>query len=256
MTKQEFMYRLAQQLVSLPPEERVCALKFYDEYFADAGEENWEAVLRELGSPEEVARTIKEDFAQRNPGYQPDAGSASQYNYRPGPQYQPGQGRQAYTTYPTYTANPAYRPTGPAGYGGVPPQETRKRMSGGSIALIIVLLILGSPVWLPLLLVVLALAAGLGIAVVAVVVALATAAVAVTCGLVVLGVGCAWSSVTAMALPLGMRLLGIGGGLVFTGIGMLICLAGLWLALRVVPGLFRWLVDLFRRLFHKKGGAR
>ncbi len=63
MTKQEFMYRLAQQLISLPPEERVCALKFYDEYFADAGEENWEAVLRDLGSPEEVARTIKEDFA-------------------------------------------------------------------------------------------------------------------------------------------------------------------------------------------------
>ena len=49
MTKQEFMYRLAQQLVSLPPEERLCALKFYDEYFGDSGEENWEALLRDLG---------------------------------------------------------------------------------------------------------------------------------------------------------------------------------------------------------------
>ena len=55
MTKQEFMYRLAQQLVSLPPEERVCALKFYDEYFADAGEENADAVIRDLGSPEEAS---------------------------------------------------------------------------------------------------------------------------------------------------------------------------------------------------------
>ena len=73
MTKQEFMYRLAQQLLSLPPEERVCALTFYDEYFADAGEENVQQVIQELGSPEEVARTIKEDFAQRNPGYDPNS---------------------------------------------------------------------------------------------------------------------------------------------------------------------------------------
>ena len=87
MTKQEFMYRLAQQLLSLPPEERVCALTFYDEYFADAGEENVQQVIQELGSPEEVARTIKEDFAQRNPGYDPNS---PQQPYRPGPPDQPG----------------------------------------------------------------------------------------------------------------------------------------------------------------------
>lgn len=238
MTKQEFMYRLAQQLVSLPPEERVCALKFYDEYFADAGEENWEAVIRELGSPEEVARTIKEDFAQRNPGYKPDAGSNSQYAYRPGPRYQPGQGRQTYTTNPT-------------DYRSSPPQVYRKGMSGGSIALVVTLLILGSPIWITLL----AVAFALVVALAAVVVSLVIAAVAVTFGLVVWGVGCAWVSVTTLALAPGLRLLGLGGGLIFAGIGLLVCLAGIWLVLRVVPGFFRGLVDLCRQPFHRKGGA-
>lgn len=235
MTKQEFMYRLAQQLITLPPEERVCALKFYDEYFADAGEENLAAVLQELGSPEEVARTIKEDFAQRNPGYDP----GSQYTYRPGPQYQPGQGRQTYTTNPEN-----YRQAGG------PPQVYRKGMSGGAVALIVALLVLGSPIWLTLLVVALGLVIGLaGLAV-----GLVAAAVAVTAALVLGGVGCAWAAVTTLALTPGLRLLGLGGGLVITGAGLLIALAGIWLALHVLPWLFRGLVDLCRAPFHRKGG--
>ena len=134
MTKQEFMYRLAQQLLSLPPEERVCALTFYEEYFADAGEENVQQVIQELGSPEEVARTIKEDFAQRNPGYDPNS---PQQPYRPG-----------------------------------------------------------------------------------------------------------------------LRLLGIGGGLLILGVGLLALALCVWLAANVLPGLFRGFVELCRKPFHRKGGAQ
>lgn len=237
MTKQEFMYRLAQQLISLPPEERVCALKFYDEYFADAGEENLEAVLRELGSPEEVARTIKEDFAQRNPGYDP----GGQYTYRPGPQYQPGQGRQ------TYTTNPADYPRQNTG---APPQVYRKGMSGGAVALVVVLLILGSPIWLTLL----AVAFGLVLGAVGLVIGLAVAAVAVVAALLAGGVACAWAAVTALALTPGLRLLGLGVGLVITGVGLLATLLGIWLAVNILPWLFRGLVDLCRMPFHRKGG--
>ena len=236
MTKQEFMYRLAQQLISLPPEERVCALKFYDEYFADAGEENWEAVLRDLGSPEEVARTIKEDFAQRNPGYDP----GSQYTYRPGPQYQPGQGRQTYTTNPdTYIRQ-----------GSGQPQVYRRGMSGGAAALVVVLLVLGSPIWLTLLVVALGLVIGLA----GLVIGLVVAAVAATGALVLGGVACGWAAVTTLALTPGLRLLGLGGGLVLTGIGLLLALLGIWVAAHVLPALFRGLVDLCRRPFHRKGG--
>lgn len=236
MTKQEFMYRLAQQLISLPPEERVCALKFYDEYFADAGEENADAVIRDLGSPEEVARTIKEDFAQRNPGYDP----GNQYTYRPGPQYQPGQGRQTYTTSPE-----TYRQRGQA-----EPQVYRQGMSGGTVVLIVTLLILGSPIWLALLVA----AIGVFLALAGVVIGLVVAAVAATGALVLGGVSCAWAAITALAITPGLRLLGVGGGLLLTGIGLLAALLGIWIAVHVLPALFRGVVDLCRRLFHRKGG--
>ncbi len=236
MTKQEFMYRLAQQLISLPPEERVCALKFYDEYFADAGEENWEAVLRDLGSPEGVAQTIKEDFAQRNPGYDP----GSQYTYRPGPQYQPGQGRQTYTTSPE-----TYHQRGQA-----EPQVYRQGMSGGAVVLIVTLLVLGSPIWLALL----AAAVGVILALAGVVIGLVVAAVVATGALVLGGVSCAWAAVTALSITPGLRLLGLGGGLALAGIGLLAALLGIWIAVHLLPWLFRGLVDLFRRIFHRKGG--
>ena len=239
MTKQEFMYRLAQQLISLPPEERVCALKFYDEYFADAGEENMEEVLRELGSPEDVARTIKEDFAQRNPSYDP----SGQYAYRPGPQYQPGGGRQTYTTNPTYRSQSYQNGQGQ-------PQVYKKGMSGGAIALIVVLLILGSPVWLTLLVALLGVVIGLFGALAGLVIAVVAAAF----GLIFGGIGCAWATATAFSITPGLRLLGIGGGLIIVGVGLLAAALCVWLAVHVLPGLFRGVVELCRRPFHKKGG--
>ena len=193
-------------------------------------------MLRDLGSPEEVARTIKEDFAQRNPGY--DTGN--QYTYRPGPQYQPGQGRQTYTTSPE-----TYRQRGQA-----EPQVYRQGMSGGTVVLIVTLLILGSPIWLALLVA----AIGVFLALAGVVIGLVVAAVAATGALVLGGVSCAWAAITALAITPGLRLLGVGGGLLLTGIGLLAALLGIWIAVHVLPALFRGVVDLCRRLFHRKGG--
>lgn len=238
MTKQEFMYRLAQQLVSLPPEERLCALKFYDEYFADAGEENWEALLRDLGSPEEVARTIREDFAQRNPGYQP----SGSYAYRPGPQYRPGQGPQTYTTSPENYIQRGYGPQ-PAVY---------QKRSGCGTVLLVTLLILGSPLWLVLLIAILGLFIGLAAALVGIVIAAVVAVVS----LVGAGVLCAWGAVTAMALTPGLRLLALGAGLMITGGGLLALVLCVWLAVNVLPPVFRWLVDLCRRPFQKQDGGK
>ena len=238
MTKQEFMYRLAQQLISLPPEERVCALKFYDEYFADAGEENADAVIRDLGSPEEVARTIKEDFAQRNPGYQPD----SQYQYRPGPQYQPGQGRQTYTTNPeTYAQR---------GYGPMPPYYPPKRSGCGTAAL--VLLLIGSfPVWFVALLVLLAVIAG----VLAGLVGILAAVVAVIGVLIVGGLAWAYCAVLELIATPGLALMGVGVGLAMAGVGLLGFALCAWLAVSVLPPAFRWFVDLCRKPFHKNDGG-
>ncbi len=242
MTKQEFMYRLAQQLLSLPPEERVCALTFYDEYFADAGEENVQQVIQELGSPEEVARTIKEDFAQRNPGYDPNS---PQQPYRPGPQYQPGRGRQTYTTNP---GEPRPQPENPGGS----PQVYKKGMSPGGVVLIVILLIVGSPLWLTLL----ALLVGLVVGALGILAAVVFGILAMVVGLLAGGVGCLWAAATAAVLSPGLRLLGIGGGLLILGVGLLALALCVWLAANVLPGLFRGFVELCRKPFHRKGGAQ
>ncbi len=59
MDKREFLDRLQAQLTGLTSEERLEAMEYYEEYFADAGEENEADVLLSLGSPEQVAEQIR-----------------------------------------------------------------------------------------------------------------------------------------------------------------------------------------------------
>lgn len=65
MNKAEFLARLHKLLKKLPKEESQSAIRFYADYFNDAGEENEHRVLTELGSPEAVAKQILEDYEAR-----------------------------------------------------------------------------------------------------------------------------------------------------------------------------------------------
>lgn len=62
MTKQEFLLALNDELGSLSGEERSAAIKYYSDYIEDAGPENLQDVLAELGSPAQVAASILSDF--------------------------------------------------------------------------------------------------------------------------------------------------------------------------------------------------
>ncbi len=59
MNRAEFMSRLTALLQDVPPAEREEAITYYNEYFDDAGEGNEAGVIAALGSPEELARSIK-----------------------------------------------------------------------------------------------------------------------------------------------------------------------------------------------------
>ena len=77
MNREEYLYALYQCLISLSAEERAAAMQYYTEYFEDAGPENERQVIEELGSPQEVAKQILEDFRDfptdryPAPGYRP-----------------------------------------------------------------------------------------------------------------------------------------------------------------------------------------
>lgn len=58
MTKQEYLAELNTYLMSLPLEEREDAVRFYEEYFEDAGPENEQSVIEELGKPFALAKSI------------------------------------------------------------------------------------------------------------------------------------------------------------------------------------------------------
>jgi len=59
MTKEEYLQALERELASIPDTERQDVLEYYREYFDEAGPENEEQVLRELGAPSALAEQIR-----------------------------------------------------------------------------------------------------------------------------------------------------------------------------------------------------
>lgn len=55
MNREEYMAALEKHLRKLPRDERENALVYYNEYFDDAGPENEDRVIGELGSPTKLA---------------------------------------------------------------------------------------------------------------------------------------------------------------------------------------------------------
>ncbi|WP_455717540.1 DUF1700 domain-containing protein [Anaerosporobacter sp.] len=62
MNRQEFLNELENLLINIPSSDRQEAIQYYQDYFEDAGVENEEQVIRELGTPERVAAIIQEDL--------------------------------------------------------------------------------------------------------------------------------------------------------------------------------------------------
>lgn len=65
MNRNEFMRRLESQLKQLSKEEAVAALEYYNEYFDDAGIENEQRIIEELGSVERIATQLKAQVAMK-----------------------------------------------------------------------------------------------------------------------------------------------------------------------------------------------
>ncbi len=83
MTREEYMTALKNNIQSLTVDEQNEALQYYSDYFDDADDDA--KVMEELGSPEEVAKIIRERFSntlvgKENSQDNSDAGSGSQGN--------------------------------------------------------------------------------------------------------------------------------------------------------------------------------
>ena len=63
MKRREFIEELEDRLRHLPYKDRKEAIKFYEEYFDEAGSENEQTVIDELRSPAHIASKILSDYA-------------------------------------------------------------------------------------------------------------------------------------------------------------------------------------------------
>ena len=58
MTRKEYMEQLRKYLKRLPKEDYDNAIEYFSEYFDEAGPENEQQVMEELGQPKEAAREL------------------------------------------------------------------------------------------------------------------------------------------------------------------------------------------------------
>lgn len=121
-------------------------------------------------------------------------------------------------------------------------------MSGGTLALVILLCFFGIPILVPLG----AAMVGLVVAAAAVVASLVIAVAAIAFTLVLLGIVLMIVGISKLlVLPFGGMCLA-GAGLVCMGVGILFVILTLWLCVTVVPAIVKVTAELCRKLFLKK----
>ena len=263
MNRVEFMETLSRLLQDIPEEDRIDALKYYNDYFDDAGSENEQNVIEELESPEKVAMKIKADREDTEDGKEGGtektteeaigkvtgenaaySGARKQHDRENTYQYYQEDTCREEKDNKIYQDNEVY---------GYEEHQEKKPWTNKWLkwAMIVAIVVIGFPVVIPLAVGLLALIAGIVIAVFCVFAAIVVAFAAVVMVGVVLfaaGIGC------MIANP-GVGLAVLGAGLMAVVMGMIGTVVGVRLCIIVFPGIIRGIVYILRKLFHRKAVA-
>ena len=242
MNRREYIERLEQLLLILPEEEREEALQYYSDYFDDAGVENEERVILELGSPEEVAAKIRA-------GYAGEYGEYSEQGY---------EDVRFQNTQEIITKEVINAKTNEDWKDSVYEAKMQEESKGGykkennnmwKVIAIIVLVLCATPIIIPL-----------GIALLAVVFALVVTLLAVVVGVGISGFAIALAGIIVIVagvarilLAPAVGILAAGIGCILLAIGVLISWAMVSLAVKVVPGVLRGIVNILGTPFRKAG---
>lgn len=272
MNKDIFLRDLERFLSDIPQEEREQALKYYEDYFEDAGPENEQQVIQDLGSPIELAKQIKAsnqeniEYGQGNHFHRtssyPDLYAQRQYQGSGNEEYQKTSsqynGNQIYQNSGfQYNGNQNYQNSGSQynstgnGYFQGNPQyqqaDSKKSWTQdpGKTALVIVLAILAIPVGIPVISTIFALI----VSIFAVCFALIVTIFALGGGLAIGGIG---STIAAFTL---FPAHGIASSILVAGIGLVLFAAGLfifwfaiWFCIKFFPAAAKLLVNCGRSI--------
>ena len=227
MNRVEFMAELERLLADLPEDERQAAVQYYADYFADAGAENEAEVIRELGSPEKTAESIKADYYGRT-------FDESRFEYK---DYMEKYGQQA-----SGQQTSGQQQAGTAGASG---EEKKPWTSRGlKILLIVLIAIVVWPVSLGLICAVVGILA-------AVVCLFAGLVIAAVCVMIAGGVTAVTGLLMSVAYP-PAALMTTGIGLLLFVLGLIATVGTVKLCMIVYPAMLRGFVELCRRPIHGK----
>lgn len=230
MDRTEFMRQLEGLLSDISSAEREEALRYYNNYFDDAGSENEQQVIEALGSPDRVAENIKSGLFESGIAEVVQQGKGGDVPYGESGHVNIESGRT--DKYSGYTEPH-------------PAAERRKEgYSAASTVLIVLLCVLASPILIPAAIGILCVLFGVLTAWFAIIFGFGVVAVAlfaVLVFLIVLGCMC------FVAEPLVSVAL-MGGGLVCGGIAILFLMLTVAMAGIVTPAFFRGIGWIFRPL--------
>ena len=260
MNRMQFMQRLSQLLKDLPDEERFDALKYYNNYFDDAGEENEAQIIAELGSPEAVATVIKGE--PEIAGSATGSGAENQIN---SVQHTDVLNHVNGTSSANGTYNSGNMNTGGYTYSenGADTANTandrpKKRWSTGAKVGIIILCVLASPMIIALA----AAAFGIAIAIVAVAFSIIITIFAAFVSVSTIGIGCTLGGLGMFGIGIYRCVTNVANGLMIGGVGFVITAVGIlacivaWLAwAKATPAVCRWIGRCCRRLVTRRKRA-
>lgn len=230
MNRVEYMEELEALLSDIPAEEREDAINYYNDYFDAGGVENEESTIISLGTPEQLARTIK----LANSDATVIDGEFTETGYYDGLSAD----KQEVDMY-AKVANSADNGK----------DKATKKMSGGTIALIIILAIFALPILGPIIIAFAAVLFGLAVAMVAVVFGIAVAVIAVgVAGLCFGGLGLFIGIGSLFAEPFAAITI-VGAALIALSFGILLVLGCIWLVRVIIPPVCRAAVFVFAKPF-------
>ena len=243
MNRVGFMETLSRLLQDIPEEDRIDALKYYNDYFDDAGSENEQNVIEELESPEKVAMKIKADREDTEDGKEGGtektteeaigkvtgenaaySGAREQHDRENTYQY------YQEDTYGEEKDNKIYQDNGTYDY----ESQEKKPWTNKWLKLAMIIAIVG---------------------IVIAVFCLFAAIVIGFAAVVMVGVVLFAAGIGSLFANPGVGLAVLGAGLMVIAIGVIGTVVGVRLCIIVFPGIVRGIVYILRKPFHRKAVA-
>lgn len=236
MNRKEYLERLEQLLLVLSMEEREEALQYYTDYFDDAGVENEDKVIMELGTPEEVAAKIRSGFVG-------EYGEYSEQGFED-PRFQHNQEIVADSGVVEHNWEEISGEES-----GIQRRGRNQNTNAWKVIAIILLILFAAPVLLPV-----------GIAAIVIILALLITVAAILFGVGVSGFAILFAGVATIAAGLAKVFITPAAGIMAAGVGCILVAIGILLSwvivsilVKVVPGMIRGIVHILGTPFRKAG---